>query len=104
MRMRKLISCEFSRRECNEFFYDYFFLTEDKSLKGSEFWAIFKSVLRKLSVCLDGNGLDILIGKIMEEGSKIIPEDHLFNKEELRKIVMEEPLFIWNEFVTLVFS
>ena len=83
--------------------FDYFFLSEDKTLKGSEFWAIFKSVMRKLSACMDGNGLELLVGRIMDEGAKMIPEDHLFKKEELRRIVMEEPLFIWDEFVRLVF-
>ena len=57
MRIKKLISGDFNRKDCTDFLMDYFFIEPKKTMKGDEFWLIFSSVMRKLNAVLDSSHL-----------------------------------------------
>jgi hypothetical protein len=53
MKIRKLISGDFNRKDCTDFLAGYFFIDARKTISGREFWLIFSSVFRKLNSVID---------------------------------------------------
>ena len=95
MKIRKLINGDFNRQESTQFILEYFFTGSEETIMGVHFWAIFTSVIRKLGAVLSGSSLNSLINRILEDGSRMVGEEESITKDELRKIIHEDPLFIW---------
>jgi hypothetical protein len=57
MKIRKLISGDFNRKDCLDFLLKYFFINLNAKMHINEIWLIFSSVLRKLDKVLDPSHL-----------------------------------------------
>lgn len=77
MKLRKLISGDFNRKDYSDFIVRYFVSEPKKSLKGNDFWLIFSSVIRKLSIILDSSHMEILLNKLKESMHELFEPNEL---------------------------
>lgn len=64
MKLRKLISGDFNKKDYSDFLVKYFINDPKKGIMGNELWLIFSSVFRKLGIILDVSHLQVILNKV----------------------------------------
>ena len=60
-------------------------------------------MIRKVNKVMNDSSFSCLIEDILNIGKQMLNDDKIITKTDLRKIINNDPLFIWKEFVILIF-